>query len=89
MQTICTILVAAFAIAYVIALVLFVIGTYGLFGSPSGPLAGVFLVPLGIPWIFMLDGLSENLKPWLGILAPGLNLALLWLLCRTLRRFVT
>ncbi len=89
MQTICTILVAAFAIAYVIALVLFVIGTYGLFGSPSGPLAGIFLVPLGVPWIFMLEGLSENFKPWLGILAPGLNLALLWLLCRTLRRFVT
>ncbi len=88
MQTICTIIVAAFAIAYLIALALFIIGTYGLFGSPSGPLAGVFLVPLGVPWIFMLDGVSESLKPWVGVLAPGANLALLWLICRTLRRLV-
>jgi hypothetical protein len=88
MQTICTIIVAAFAIAYLIALALFIIGTYGLFGSPSGPLAGVFLVPLGVPWIFMLDGVSESLKPWVGILAPGINLALLWLICKALRRLV-
>jgi len=88
MQTVCTIIVVIFAIAYLIALVLYIFGTYGLFGSPSGPLAGVFLVPLGVPWIFMLDGLSESLKPWVGILAPGVNLALLWFVCRTLRRLV-
>jgi hypothetical protein len=89
MQTVCTIVVVAFALAYLIALALFVIGNYGLFGSTSGPLAGIFLVPLGVPWIFMLDHVSENLRPWVGALAPSLNLALLLLLCRTLRRFVT
>ncbi len=89
MQTFCTIAIAVFATAYLIALGLLVIGTFGLFGSPSGPLAGIFLVPLGVPWIYMFDGVSENLKPWVGILAPGLNLALLWLICRMLRRFVT
>lgn len=89
MRLICTIVIALFAVAYLIAVALFIIGTYGLFGSPSGPLAGIFLIPLGVPWIFLLDGVSENLKPWLGILAPGINLALLWLICRTLRRFVT
>ena len=89
MSTICTIVIGLFAVAYLIAVALFIIGTYGLFGSPSGPMAGIFLVPLGVPWIFLLDGVSENLKPWLGILAPGINLALLWLICRTLRRFVT
>ena len=30
-----------------------VIGFFGLFGSPRGPLAGVFLIPLGMPWILM------------------------------------
>jgi hypothetical protein len=42
--------VIAFALLYVLALGLFVVGTFGLFGSPSGPLADVFLMPLGLPW---------------------------------------
>jgi len=44
---ICTIVIALFAVAYLIAVALFIIGTYGLFGSPPGSLAGIFLIPLG------------------------------------------
>ena len=40
---------------YLAALFLFVVGSFGLFGSDSGPLAGVFLVPLGLPWNGFVD----------------------------------
>lgn len=73
-------LAGLFAAAWALALGLFLIGHFGLFGSPSGPLDGIFLVPLGLPWTLLLDGLPDALLPWLGALAPGLNLALLlWL----------
>jgi len=86
MSTICRVILVVFGITYVIALGLFLVGTLGLFGSPSGPLAGGFLIPLGMPWVFMLESVSDTLKPWLAALAPGLNLAVLWLICRWVNR---
>ena len=71
-----------FGLLWLAALVLFVVGTYGLFGSPSGPLAGVFLIPQGLPWTLALGGLPERLLPWAGALAPGINLAILMWLAR-------
>jgi hypothetical protein len=71
-----------FAVLYAVAFTLFLIGTYGLFGSPQGPLAGVFLVPLGLPWNLWLDGLPESLRPGAAVATPALNLLLLWGLCR-------
>ena len=69
-----------FGALYLIALALFVIGTYGLFGSPSGPLAGVFLVPLGMPWNFFVDLLPEGLWPVAAAFTPVLNLCVIWFL---------
>jgi len=84
MHRVCRLVVIGFAILYALALGLFIIGTFGLFGSPSGPLAGVFLVPLGLPWNRMLDVLPEPLWPTLAIFAPALNLVILVLICRWL-----
>ncbi len=67
---------------YVAALALFVIGTFGLFGQEQDPLAGVFLVPLGLPWNLWLDGLPDAVRLWLAVLAPALNVFLLAALCR-------
>lgn len=75
-----------FALLYLVALGLYAIGSFGLFGSPQGPLAGVFLVPLGLPWNLMLDGAPEAALPWLGALAPLANLGLIAVLCRVLGR---
>jgi hypothetical protein len=82
----CTVALVIFGLLYLAALALFAIGTFGLLGSPKGPLAGVFLVPLGLPWIRMLDGVSSKLRPWLAMVTPLVNLLILWLLCRLLRR---
>ncbi len=68
------------------ALALLLIGTFGLFGQERDPLSGVFLIPLGVPWVLWLDGVSDGLKPLLAILAPALNLAILAVLCRTFSR---
>lgn len=86
MSTVCNILVGIFAIAYVVALGLLLIGTFGLFGQERDPLSGVFLMPLGLPWNLLLGGVSDALKPWLAVLAPGANLVLIWFICRSLNR---
>ena len=69
---------------YLVALALLAMGTAGLFGQERDPLAGVFLMPLGLPWVLWLDGVGAALRPWLAALAPALNLALLAAACRLL-----
>ena len=75
-----------FALLYAIALALYLVGTFGAFGSPRGPLAGVFLVPLGMPWNFLVDYLPQSLWPYAAALTPVLNLVVIWLLGRRAAR---
>jgi hypothetical protein len=81
----CRWLVAIFGAAYLFALALYLIGTFGLFGQVRDPLAGVFLVPLGLPWNLAIDLLPEVTWPWLAAAAPIVYLGLLASLCRWLR----
>jgi len=74
--------VRIFAIAYMVALILLVVGTFGLFGQPSDPLAGIFLIPMGMPWNWAVDLAPEPMWPWLSAAAPILNIILLRWLCR-------
>jgi hypothetical protein len=74
----CRIVFITFAGLYAVALALFVIGTFGFFGSERGPLAGIFLIPLGLPWSLMLDAFSAPALPWLAASAPAANLLFLW-----------
>lgn len=82
MHRACPIAVFGFALLYALAFGLFIIGMFGLFGSPSGPLSGIFLVPLGLPWNQMLGAFPEPLWPILATLSPALNLVILILICR-------
>lgn len=66
-----------FVALYALAFALYIIGTYGLFGSDSGPLAGVFLMPIGLPWNLLGDRLGLA-SPALGIIAPAINAAILY-----------
>ena len=45
----------AFAALYLLALALWLAGTYGWFGQEQDPLSGVFLLPLGLPWNLLAD----------------------------------
>ena len=82
-MTVCRVIAITFGVAYLIALALFAIGILGLFGQERDPLAGVFLVPLGLPWNRFLDWIPEALLTWAATAAPAINLVILWLLCRT------
>ena len=66
-----------FAVAYLLALIVFAIGRFGLFGAETDPLAGVFLIPLGLPWTFLSDALPAAAQPAAAVLAPLINLAIL------------
>lgn len=81
-RRLCRGVLRAFLVLYTLALLLLLVGTFGLFGSPQGPLAGVFVVILGLPWTTMLDAVPDSLRPWAAALAPALNAGILALLCR-------
>lgn len=82
MNRLCRVVLAIFAVLYLLALGLLLIGTFGLFGSEQDPLAGVFLMPLGLPWNLMLDGFPEPARPWLSGLSPLINLLIIGTICR-------
>lgn len=86
MSRLCRILVLVFAALFGLALLLLLIGTFGLFGQERDPLSGVFLIPLGLPWNLFLDGLPDAVLPWAAAAAPILNLLILVGVCRALSR---
>jgi len=83
----CTILVSGFVALYVLALGGLIIGTFGFFGSARDPLSGLFLIPLGLPWVLAVDRFSETQWAWLAAAAPLINILVLLLICRRLNRF--
>ena len=86
MSRLCKAVTVGFAVLYVCALGLLAIGTFGLFGAERDPLSGVFLLPLGLPWVRFIDHTPDALRPWLAAAAPLLNLLILWVGCRLLHR---
>ena len=85
MRKICRYVTFGFAGLYLIALALFAIGTIGLFGNEPDPLSGVVLIPLGLPWVLLIDKVApEPMWVWLGALAPVVNLIILFAVCRWL-----
>lgn len=69
------------ALLYAFAVLVFLIGTFGWLGAGKDPLSGVYLLPLGLPWIYLLSrsGL-EGLAP--PLLAPAINVLILFCLWR-------
>ncbi|MWD26248.1 hypothetical protein E0K89_002015 [Aquicoccus sp. SCR17] len=84
-MTFCRVLLIAFAALWAAALFLLAIGTFGWFGQERDPLSGVYLIMLGAPWIQMV-GNAGLAAPVQAVLAPGINLLLLFLICRFLSR---
>ena len=82
MNRLCKGTVVFLALAYVLALALYAIGAFGLFGQEPDPLAAVFLIPLGLPWNRFLDTFPDTAQAWLAAAAPVINLVILHLLCR-------
>lgn len=85
MAAVCTWVVRIVGALYLVALALLVIGTFGLFGQEQDPLSGVYLMPLGMPWVLWTGELPDPFLPWAAVLAPLLNIAILAFLCRRIR----
>ena len=69
---------------YAAALFVWAVGSFGWFGEERDPLSAVFLVPLGLPWTLFASGAPEATLPWIGGLAPLVNIAILRWLARIL-----
>ncbi|WP_425045318.1 hypothetical protein [Primorskyibacter sp. S87] len=82
----CRVVITIFSGIYLLALLLFLVGTFGWFGQEQDPLSGLFLLPLGLPWNLLLDGAPDAAKPVLAALSPLLNLILMTVICRRLRK---
>jgi hypothetical protein len=82
----CRWVVRTVGVFYLMALALLLVGTFGLFGQQRDPLSGIFLLPIGLPWVLLTDGFPETWRPWLASMAPALNLVILTLLCRRTKR---
>ena len=81
----CKWIVRIAGLLYLVALALFLIGTFELFSQERDALAGVFLLPLGLPWVWFVDLAPEPAWPWLAVLAPLVNIGILAALCRRVR----
>ena len=61
---------------YAGALFIFATGTLGWFGQERDPLSGVFLMPLGLPWVLFADLLPDAARAWFAAIAPLVNIAI-------------
>ncbi len=78
----CKIAIWVFLLLWIGAAFIFATGTFGWFEQPQDPLSGVFLLPLGFPWILAIELVPETAKPMFAVVAPLLNLAILAVFCR-------
>ena len=76
----------ALLLLYAVALFIFATGTFGWFGQERAPLSGVFLTPLGLPWVLFAEVLPDAIRAWFAALAPVINIALLWVLSQRVAR---
>lgn len=82
MRRVCRFVVSAFFVLYLLALAIFLVGVFGLFGQEQDPLSAVFLLPLGLPWIYFVDAIPGSARAWVAAATPVLNLIILAGLCR-------
>ncbi len=85
MAKVCRWAIVIFAVLYAFALAILLIGVFGWFGQEKDPLSAVYLLPLGLPWVFWVDALPPAVLAPAAALTPLLNLIILITLCRLLR----
>lgn len=78
--------VRAYGLLYLAALAYTGISTLNWFDFAPRPLAGVFLVVIGLPWTLAAAWFPDPLQPLVAALAPGVTLVLLWSYCHWPRR---
>ena len=74
-----------FGVLWIGAVFIFATGTFGWLGQPKDPLSGVFLLPLGFPWLLAIERVPEAVRPLFAVVAPLLNFAILVVFCRKIK----
>lgn len=77
----CRMVVRAFGLLYLAALAFTGISATGWFDFARAPLAGVFLVVIGLPWTLAAAWFADPLQPLVAAVAPAATLILLWSYC--------
>lgn len=80
-RRICRLTANAYLALALAAMAILLVGTYGLFGQDRDPLAGVYVVVLGMPWVRFADLGPEAACPWFALATPLVNVAILRALC--------
>lgn len=86
MKIVCRVFFWLFIASYLFAIFVYLTGVFGWFNTESDPLSGIFLIILGQPWITLSALLPESLLLFTGIIAPVLNAAIIFVICRTFNR---
>ena len=82
----CRMVVRAFGLMYLAALAYTAISATGWFDFAPAPLAGVFLVVIGLPWTLAAAWFPDAWQPLVAATAPLVTLVLLWAYCHRPRR---
>lgn len=82
----CRMVVRTFALLYLAALAFTGLSALGWFDFAPPPLAGVFLVVIGLPWTLAAAWFPDPLQPVVAAVAPLVTLVLLWAWCHWPRR---
>lgn len=78
--------VRSFALLYLAALAYTAVSATGWFDFAPAPLAGVFLVVLGLPWTLAAAWFPDHWQPLVAAAAPLVTLVALWSYCHWPRR---
>ncbi|ODT13819.1 MAG: hypothetical protein ABS35_36760 [Kaistia sp. SCN 65-12] len=78
--------VRAFGLLYLATLAYAAVSATGWFDFAPAPLAGVFLVVIGLPWTLAAAWFPDQWQPFVAAAAPLVTLVLLWAYCHRPRR---
>ena len=70
MRRVCRAILVVLIVAYGVALLIGLTGTYGWFGQPTDPLSWIFVSLLGLPWILLVDAAPNRMAVAFAALAP-------------------
>lgn len=82
----CRMVVRAFGLLYLATLAYAAVSATGWFDFAPAPLAGVFLVVIGLPWTLAAAWFPDQWQPFVAAAAPLMTLILLWAYCHRPRR---
>ena len=80
MKRFCRPVVLTLSLLYTLALFVLMLEIFGVVAGAMS-WANLLLIPIGLPWVLAESALPPSIGPWLVMIAPAVNLAILRLIC--------